>query len=79
MQGRQQTTPPVRSLVSQEGALQALPFPVRITVMGGGNFGLALSLVLARNQVRNVVWFRDLRRVVIVGDVFWFGLAVVPE
>ena len=38
----------------QEGLFQALPFPVRITVMGGGNFGLALSLVLARNQVATV-------------------------
>ena len=36
----------------QEGVFQALPYPVRITVMGGGNFGLALSLVLARNEVR---------------------------
>lgn len=43
--------PPV-SFFFQEGLFQAPPYPVRMTVMGGGNFGLALSLVLARNDVR---------------------------
>lgn len=46
---------PIPPLV-QEGVFQALPYPVRITVMGGGNFGLALSLVLARNEVRIRWW-----------------------
>ncbi|CAM9679258.1 unnamed protein product [Ascophyllum nodosum] len=46
-------------LYGKEGIFQALPFPVRITVMGGGNFGLALSLVLARNQIPTTLLVRS--------------------
>lgn len=45
-------------MYTREGIFQALPFPVRITVMGGGNFGLALSLVLARNQIPTTLLVR---------------------
>eukprot|EP00903_Cladosiphon_okamuranus_P006247 g6131.t1 len=46
------------SLYMREGVFQALPYPVRITVMGGGNFGLALSLVLARNEIPTTLLVR---------------------
>ncbi|CAM9402057.1 unnamed protein product [Pylaiella littoralis] len=47
------------SLYKREGLFQALPHPVRITVMGGGNFGLALSLVLARNEIPTTLLVRS--------------------
>lgn len=36
-----------------------LPFPVRVTVMGGGNFGLAISTVFGRNGVPTTLLVRD--------------------
>ncbi|CAM9127181.1 unnamed protein product [Phaeothamnion confervicola] len=36
-----------------------LPFPVRFAVIGGGNFGLALSHVLTRNQIPTTLLVRQ--------------------
>lgn len=35
------------------------PYPVRVTVMGGGNFGLALATVVARNNIPTTLLIRD--------------------
>lgn len=35
------------------------PYPVRVAVMGGGNFGLALATVVARNNIPTTLLVRD--------------------
>ena len=35
------------------------PYPVRVAVMGGGNFGLALATVAARKQIPTTLLIRD--------------------
>lgn len=35
------------------------PYPVRVAVMGGGNFGLALATVVARNNIPTTLLIRD--------------------
>jgi len=40
-------------------ALSPPPYPVRVTVMGGGNFGLALSTVVARKGVPTTLLVRS--------------------
>ena len=35
------------------------PYPIRITVMGGGNFGLALATVVARKNIPTTLLVRD--------------------
>ncbi|KAG5181667.1 hypothetical protein JKP88DRAFT_199733 [Tribonema minus] len=36
-----------------------MPYPVRFTILGGGNFGLALSHVLARNGIPSTLLLRN--------------------
>ena len=35
-----------------------MPYPVRFVILGGGNFGLALSHVLARNSIPTTLLVR---------------------
>jgi glycerol-3-phosphate dehydrogenase len=35
-----------------------MPYPVRFVILGGGNFGLALSHVLARNGIPTTLLLR---------------------
>ena len=44
---------------SSSMAAQPPPYPVRITVMGGGNFGLALATVCARNGIPTTLLVRN--------------------
>lgn len=46
---------------SSSGSMAALPppYPVRMTVMGGGNFGLALATVCARNGIPTTLLVRN--------------------
>lgn len=38
---------------------QSTPYPVRVAVMGGGNFGLALATVVARKSIPTMLLVRD--------------------
>lgn len=41
------------------GTAQPPPYPVRVTVMGGGNFGLALASICARNGIPTTLLVRN--------------------
>jgi glycerol-3-phosphate dehydrogenase (NAD+) len=46
-------------LFMANGEAQPPPYPVRITVMGGGNFGLALASICARNGIPTTLLVRN--------------------
>jgi glycerol-3-phosphate dehydrogenase (NAD+) len=47
------------SLSMASSLMKPLPYPVRITVMGGGNFGLALATICARNGLPTTLLVRN--------------------
>lgn len=48
-----------RGLITAASLAPSLPFPVRVTVMGGGNFGLAIASVLGRKGVPTTLLVRS--------------------
>eukprot|EP00558_Chaetoceros_sp_UNC1202_P006707 CAMPEP_0197254606 /NCGR_PEP_ID=MMETSP1429-20130617/69190_1 /TAXON_ID=49237 /ORGANISM="Chaetoceros sp., Strain UNC1202" /LENGTH=422 /DNA_ID=CAMNT_0042717643 /DNA_START=66 /DNA_END=1334 /DNA_ORIENTATION=+ len=51
--------PPTTLQMSNNGNNSPPPFPVRVAVMGGGNFGLALATVVARQNIPTTLLIRD--------------------
>mmetsp|Transcript_18400 Transcript_18400/g.36769 ORF Transcript_18400/g.36769 Transcript_18400/m.36769 type:complete len:429 (-) Transcript_18400:9-1295(-) len=55
---RRRLPPFVTSLLASDSS-HALPYPVRVAVLGGGNFALALASTVARNGVGTTLLVRD--------------------